>query len=297
MTEQIAGQGTELRLGPHTVQLRSASGGAYPDANPLLVTGADRTALIDGCLHASPATVDADLLLVSHYHEDHTVDAGAAREVWVHEDDAEAVRTSAAFARAMGLAEDELAQVVEEFRWEPVAGARTFVDGDVFDLGGGVTITALHLPGHTPGHAGFRIEPDGVVFLGDVDLSSFGPLYSDHDSRIADFRRTLARCAELDADVYATAHHKGPYFDRDEYARVLAQYAAVLDRREAAVIALLEEGATTAAQMVGRGVVYRPGRRPLFADRVEESSCGKHLDDLVARGLVRVDANGAHTLV
>ena len=285
----------EVRLGPHTVQLRPANGGKYPQANPLLVRGAERTAMIDACLHTSPA--EADLLLISHYHEDHTVDAGSCAEVWVHSADAAGVRHQDVFLAAMGIPAEAAAGVLEEFRWAPVPHARAFEDGQVFDLGGGVTITALHLPGHTPGHAGFLVQPDGVAFIGDVDLSSFGPLYSDEDSRLADFRATIEACAGLEATVYATAHHKGPYWDRDEYLQVLADFGRVLETREEAILDLLREGVRTAEEMVGRGVVYRPGRRPAFADRVEESMCAKHLEDLVARGLVAVDQNGAHTLV
>ena len=285
----------EVRLGPHTVQLRPANGGKYPQANPLLVRGAERTAMIDACLHTSPA--EADLLLISHYHEDHTVDAGSCAEVWVHSADAAGVRDQDVFLAAMGIPAEAAAGVLEEFRWAPVPHARAFEDGQVFDLGGGVTITALHLPGHTPGHAGFLVQPDGVAFIGDVDLSSFGPLYSDRGARIADYRATLETCARLTADVVATAHHKGPYRDRAEYLQALADFGRVLDRREEAILDVVRAGVGTAEGMVGRGVVYRPGRRPAFADRVEVSTCGKHLADLVDRGVVTVDEDGVHRLV
>ena len=284
-----------LRLGPHTVQLRPENGGKYPYGNPLVVQGAERSAMLDACLHAAP--VDVDLLLISHYHEDHTVDvARCAGEVWAHERDVEAVRSQSAFATAMEIPDDEIGAVREEFRWSPVPEARAFADGHVFDLGGGVRITALHLPGHTPGHCGFFIEPDGVVFLGDVDLSSFGPLYSDAESRIADVRSTLERCARIEASVYAAAHHKGPYWDRDEFLAALEVYAGVVDVREQKVLDLVRAGRRTAEEMVGQGVVYRPGKRPEFADRVELSTCGKHLADLVERGVLTAAADGTHAI-
>ena len=285
----------EVRLGLHTVQLRPENGGKYPQANPLLVRGTERTALIDSALHTSPA--DADLLLVSHSHEDHTVGAGEAAEVWVHSADAAAMRDQAVFLDAMGIPDEAAPAMVEEFRWSPVPDVLTFEDCHVFDLGGGVTVTAIHLPGHTPGHSGFLVQPDGVAFIGDVDLSSFGPLYSDRGARIADYRATLETCARLTADVVATAHHKGPYRDRAEYLQALADFGRVLDRREEAILDLVRVGVNTAEGMVGRGVVYRPGRRPAFADRVEVSTCGKHLADLVDRGVVTVDEDGVHRLV
>ena len=201
--------GTEVvRLGPHTVQLRPENGGKYPYGNPLVVQGAERTAMLNACLHAAP--VDVDLLLISHYHEDHTVAAGrCAGEVWVHERDAEAVRSETEFANAMAVPDVSDGHNARRIPLVTRPGAQAFADGHVFDLGGGVRITALHLPGHTPGHSGFFIEPDGVVFLGDVDLSSFGPLYSDAESRIADFRATLDRCAQIEASVYAGGPPQG----------------------------------------------------------------------------------------
>ncbi|GAA2096553.1 MULTISPECIES: MBL fold metallo-hydrolase [Brevibacterium] len=283
------------RLGPHTVQLR-AGGGKYPYGSPLLVTGTERTAMLDSCLEAVPE--DADLLLISHYHEDHTVGLGSFRgEVRVHERDLDAVRAEDAFAEAMGMSEDAVASVRRDFAWSPVPHAQGFADGDVFDLGGGVRITAVHLPGHTPGHCGFLVEPDGVLFLGDVDLSSFGPLYSDEESGIADFRAALARCAQIEAQVFTGAHHKGPYRDREEYLAALEAFSRVLDAREQAVLDLVRAGAATPEEMVGKGVVYRPGKRPSFADGVELRTCEKHLADLAERGVVRgPDAEGRYTL-
>ena len=61
--------------------------------------------------------------------------------------------------------------VVEQFHFTPRPDALAFRDGDRFDLGG-VTVRAVAAPGHTRGHTFFVVEPDGVVYLGDVDLST-----------------------------------------------------------------------------------------------------------------------------
>lgn len=44
--------------------------------------------------------------------------------------------------------------------------ATAFEDGAVFDLGGHA-VTVVHLPGHS----GFLIEPDGFLFVADIDLT------------------------------------------------------------------------------------------------------------------------------
>ncbi|WP_405558479.1 hypothetical protein [Streptomyces sp. NBC_01171] len=70
-------------------------------------------------------------------------------------------------------------------------------------------MTALHLRGHTTGHSGFLIEPDGFLFVADVDLTSFGPFYSDVGSDLAAFEASMRRCAGVDARWYGTGHQKG----------------------------------------------------------------------------------------
>ena len=65
----------------------------------------------------------------------------------------------------------------------------------------------MHLPGHTRGHSGFRM--DGVFFLSDIDLTGFGPYYGDVWSDLEDFEASLAKVRDEEADFYVTFHHKG----------------------------------------------------------------------------------------
>ena len=74
--------------------------------------------------------------------------------------------------------------------------AQPYDDGAVFDLGG-ARIRAIHLPGHTRGHSALLVEPEGVLFLGDIDLTGFGPYYGDAWSNLADFERSLARVRDM----------------------------------------------------------------------------------------------------
>ena len=62
----------------------------------------------------------------------------------------------------------------------------------------GTSVRAIHAPGHTRGHCAFLVEPEGILFLGDIDLSSFGPFYGDAWSDLEDFERTLALVRGMD---------------------------------------------------------------------------------------------------
>ncbi|WP_200173535.1 MBL fold metallo-hydrolase [Tomitella cavernea] len=288
MSDQDTPAGRELSLSPHVTQLRGPRGGKYPAGNPLRVTAGDTTVIIDSTFGTDVSA--CDLLLLSHYHEDHVVGAGAHRgQVAVHVRDAEAVRSWDEFRAALGVEPGGWEHdMVEEFSWSALPDATAFGDGAVFEVGGGVTIRVVPLPGHTAGHCGFMIEPDGVLYLADVDMSSFGPMYGDAGSSLADTRATLAACAAMEAAVYAPYHHKGPYTDRDDYQAALAAHSAVLDQRERRLLDLVAQGHATADALVGRGVIFRPGPRPVYADAVERTMCADHLAELTRRGVLGV---------
>ena len=55
---------------------------------------------------------------------------------------------------------------MHRFNFVPRPDTIPFGDGEVFDLGGGVTVEAIHTPGHTPG--GISLHADGCVFVGDT---------------------------------------------------------------------------------------------------------------------------------
>ncbi len=280
------------RLGPNVRQIMGPQGGRYPDGNLLEVRAGESVVLLDSALHVDPTA--ADLLLLSHFHEDHVVGAGRRTgPTAIHHKDLGPLVDWEEFVLEMGFGRGDWEHRIREtFDWSPVTAAETFSHDEVLDLGGGVTATVVPLPGHTAGHCGFLIEPDGVLFLADVDLSAFGPLYSDRSASLADMRRTVETCAQIEAGAYATFHHKGTLFDRAEYLDALTRYAAQMDARETRILELLGSGVSEVDAMVGAGVLYRPGTRPMFGDEMERAVCVKHLEDLVERGLAVADETG-----
>ena len=155
----------------------------------------------------------------------------------------------------------------------------------MFDLGG-VTVEAIHAPGHTRGHCLFRIEPVGLVYLADVDLSSFGPYYGDAWSDLEDFERTLVMARDIDARYYATFHHVGVLEGRAAYLERLDRFAGVIGDRERRLLEYLAEPHTL-PEIVKHRFVYRPQDQVLFADGVEQRSMSLHIAGLVRDGRVR----------
>ena len=233
-------------------------------------------------------------MLVSHAHEDHIAGLGAtgARHVHAHVDDVIGIRSLDGLLEVYGLppadAERFGEKLVADFNVGDVPHASAFADGDVFDVGG-ATVRVMHLPGHTRGHSAFVVEPDGVAFVGDVDLSSFGPYYGDHWSDLDDFVASIAKVRDLDAAHYVTFHHKGIVSGRAEFVRQLDAFASVIGQRDERLLALLARPRSF-ADLVDEGIIYRPGTRPEnFGDSVERRSIEMHLARLVGDGAVVVE--------
>ena len=284
--------------------LRGTDGGRYPHGNSLLVKGTLQTVLIDPSLSVAEGTTEPivpariDHVLISHCHEDHL--AGLFRfphaQVHVHSADRLGLEAIDGLMQIYGMPPDIEApwrrEVLEKFHYVPRNDAITYEDGDTFDLGG-TSIRVVHLPGHTRGHSGFLIEPDGVMFLADVDLTGFGPYYGDAWSSIDDFERTIQRCRNLCARMYVTFHHKGIVSSHSELLPLLDDYQEVIARRERAILEYLSEPRSL-EDLVTHRFVYRPHVQLLFADAVERRSAALHLERLMARGLVTQPAPGLY---
>lgn len=226
-----------LNFGAVRVHLGEKSG-KYPDGNQLIVQGADTRVAFDTPEVANrigPELDTVDLVILGHVHEDHM--AGLHRlpqaRVQVHEADLAAAQSWDGLCQHYGYPQDVLdamlSIVQKDFHYQPRPDATGYSDGAVWDLGGGVRVRAHHLPGHTAGHCALVVESEGLAFIGDIDLSSFGPYYGDATSSLSDFRETLKKVAELDARIWATSHHKAVVTDRAQFMADLARFASKID--------------------------------------------------------------------
>jgi glyoxylase-like metal-dependent hydrolase (beta-lactamase superfamily II) len=285
----------DLALGAATVCFGEARG-KYPQGNSLFVRGREESLVIDPSLGLLPrrgALLPADRVLNSHCHEDHVAGNHLFPDVpWhVHEADLPGLQSFAGFMAIFGYDDPQVAAgwervVRERFHYVERPDARPFRDGDVFDLGGGVRVRVIHTPGHTRGHSALFVEPDAILYLGDIDLSSFGPYYGDAWSDLEDFERSLARVRAIEARHYATFHHVG-VVDRPTFLERIDRYAAVIADRERRLLAFLAGAPRTLDEIAEHRFVYRKGDPVPFAAPVERRSMSQHLARLVRQGRVR----------
>lgn len=183
-----------MRLHRRIVQI-GADWGQGGHTKLYLVEG-ERKALIDtGMLTTPQADItpylayfghrpeEVDLILNTHGHNDHTggnlemqrVSATGA-PIWLHRADTYMVEDPGhlfdiyhvPIYRLMER-EEELAAARERFvaRIPTQTVARTLVEGDTIDLGAGVELRVVELPGHTLGSIGYYWEREGILLGGD----------------------------------------------------------------------------------------------------------------------------------
>lgn len=280
----------QVRLSDTVSVLVGADKGAYPSGNSVLVEGASETVIVDPSVTVvarGGAPVGVDAVINSHGHEDHMPGNGlfARSRVHIHVDDLPAAQSLEGLLDVYGMEgqhrEDFGRQVLEEFNYAPRPDAEGFREGDVFDLGGGVTIEVIHLPGHTRGHSGLVIG--NVFFLSDIDLTGFGPYYGDAWSDLEQFDASLHRAREIEADWYVTFHHKGIIDGRETYLQMIDDFHAVIDRRHGRMLEFLAEPRTV-AELVAERFVYRPHVESPFVTSVERRTAELHLDRMLRRG-------------
>ncbi len=280
----------ERRLTDTVSVLVGDANGAYPSGNTLLVRGAGESVVIDPSVtvvEQGGAPVEVDAVINSHSHEDHMAGNGlfADAKLHIHEADLIGAQSIDGLMQVYGLTGEPRdafeRTILDEFHYMPRPDAQGFTDGHVFDLGGGVTVDAVHLPGHTRGHSGFRM--DGVFFLSDIDLTGFGPYYGDVWSDLEDFEASLAKVRNEEADYYVTFHHKGIIEGRDTFVEMIDAFTAVIGRRHQAMLDFLAEPRSI-DDMRAHRFIYRPHVEHAFADSVEVRSATMHIERMLHRG-------------
>lgn len=293
-----------IRHGAVTVYPGEKSG-KYPDGNQVMVRGADTLVAFDTPLVANRMgreLLDADLVVLGHVHEDHMAGLHRLRHapVHVHEADVAAARSWEGMARHYGYVPEVLARmrtmIEKDFHYAPRPDALAYKDGASWDLGGGVTVRAIHMPGHTSGHCVLLVEPGGIAFIGDIDLSSFGPYYGDATSSLAAFRRTLEAVKDIPAKVWITSHHKGVITDRETFLALLKAFASRLDAREEAIADHLGRQPSTLAELVARRFVYPKHLDDVYYADAERRVIEQHLEELARAGRA-IDEGGRWRLV
>jgi len=150
-------------------------------------------------------------------------------------------------------------------------------DGQVVE-GDGVTLTAVHTPGHASDHLCYYLREEKAVFTGDVILGGSTTVIPAEDGDLGDYLASLRRLQGLDLERIYPAH--GPVIENAQAK--IREYIDHRLERERQILAALSDGLDTIAAMVARIYAEVPkSLHPVAAQSVES-----HLKKLVKDGRV-----------
>lgn len=286
----------EKHFGPIWI-LSTENRGRYPDCNSIFIKGPD--VLID------PAAERERLVQIrrdqgvgevwlSHAHEDHLKNLDLFDDclLAISEKDAPAITDIELFLDSYGVEGNTRnywrSYILENFNFRPRKVSRFLQPGEVIDLGK-LTIDVIQASGHTPGHLAFFFREPEVLFLGDYDLTKFGPWYGDRGSSIEDTIDTINRLRQWPARVWVTSHEKGTM--EENPGALWDDYLNVIFVREEKLLNLLKEPLSL-EKIVRACIIYWAPRKPEgFFDLGERGHIVKHLEKLIADGLVIREAD------
>lgn len=254
-----------LDLAPDLTVLRADNQGPMTlDGTRTYLLGRERLVIVDpgpdrpGQLDALAEIVnerDVAFVLLTHAHADHAgAAAGAARRFGAE------LRASAETLSRLG----------------PGIEGRALEDGETVDSGGGLSLTAIHAPGHSADHVCYLAEPGRRLLTGDLVLGEGSSAILHPDGRVADALASLARLIALRPRLLLPGH--GP--PSEGAMQRLEEYRRHRLERERQVKAAIERGARTVPEV--REAVY--GTLPDELTWAADASVAAHLAALAERG-------------
>ncbi|HSM08817.1 MAG TPA: MBL fold metallo-hydrolase [Gemmatimonadota bacterium] len=254
-----------LDLAPDlTVLCADNAGPMTLDGTRSYLIGREHLAIVDpgpnrpGQLEALARIVngrDVAVVLLTHAHADHAgAAAGAARR----------------FGAELRASADTLS------RLGPGVDGRALEDGETVTPEEGLSLTAIHAPGHSADHVCYLAEPGRRLLTGDLVLGEGSSAILHPDGRVADSLASLARLIALRPALLLPGH--GPPIEA-AMSR-LEEYRRHRLERERQVRAAIAAGARTVPEI--REAVY--GTLPDGLTWAADASVAAHLAALAERG-------------
>ena len=199
----------------------------------------------------------------------------------------EVVFESAASDRATGAGEIK----IEESTDYDFTPDERVVDGQVIAVAPGLTLTAVHTPGHTSNHVCWALAEERSLFTGDHVMGWSTTVVSPPDGDMSAYLDSLRKVADRDDAVLWPTH--GPSrSDGREFVEALIEHRLA---REAAVLEAVRSGLATVPAIVARlyadvrPELHKPAGRSVWA----------HLVRLQREGQVEVEGSsiaGLHSV-
>jgi glyoxylase-like metal-dependent hydrolase (beta-lactamase superfamily II) len=276
------------------------NGGKYPFSHSVYLEGKTSRVIIDpSCglqkLSNLKNNDGVDQVWLSHWHEDHIRYLNLFDDcvLRISERDFPPLTDINIFMDWYGINEDSLRQVwkyvmLENFNYRSKTDALYIKDDEIIDLGS-LAIQVIATPGHTPGHLSFFFPEEEILFLGDYDLTSFGPWYGDVYSSIEQTIQSIRKLKSIPARRWITSHNTG-VFEKNP-GKLWDDYENVIYQREEKILNFLSEPKTL-EQISSAWLIYGKPREPKeFFEFNERALIRKHIEYLEQMGTITLDKN------
>jgi glyoxylase-like metal-dependent hydrolase (beta-lactamase superfamily II)/8-oxo-dGTP pyrophosphatase MutT (NUDIX family) len=274
--------GRAVRLSPHVIRVTAPNPGPMtgPGTNSYLVGAGDAWTCIDPgpaidahvrrlmeVVREQGAAARLERILVTHTHRDHSPGA-------------------APLAAASGAPVLGRRAVFPEWQDESFAPTQELAGGERLVLAPGVTLRAIHTPGHASNHLCYLFEEEKTLFTGDHVMQGSTVVINPPDGDMAAYLRALAALLGEDLEWLAPGHG---FLVADPHGVLRALIAHRL-RREAKVVAALQRQAVPATARALVPAVYDDV--PVALHGMAERSLLAHLIKLEGDGRASRDAEG-----
>jgi len=213
-------------------------------------------------------------IFVTHTHRDHSpavpkVKAATGAKVFA--------QGRHRLARPLNIGETNRLDASADMDFRPDVA---LADGEVV-RGEGWTLEAVTTPGHTANHMSFAFKEADLLFAGDHVMGWSTTIVAPPDGAMSDYMASLHKLARRSEPLYLSGHGL-PIREAPRYVQHLIEHR---QGREASLLHRLGKGAADIPTLVK--AVYI-GLDPRLTGAAALSTLA-HLEDLVARGVVKTD--------
>ena len=270
--------------------------GKYPYYHSIYIEGAgvlidpasDRKRLVQ--LRDNPGVKSVWL---SHWHEDHFIhlDLFDDLPLCISEPDAPPLSDLELFLDSYGMDDQDdrrywRSLLKKDFHFRPRQPDKFLEDESIIGLGP-VSVKVIATPGHTPGHLSFFFREPELLFLGDYDLTRFGPWYGDVNSSIEGTISSVKLLSKIPAKTWLASHETGIF--EEEPGEIWDQYLNVIAERENKLLDLLDEPQSL-EDIIDAWIIYGKPREPKpFFEFGERIHMKKHIEKLMNQGIVAME--------
>lgn len=283
--------GNMRRIGPIMI-IEGAKNSKVPFSRSLYINSKDKVLIDTGADPAELRELDdqygVELVVNTHYHPDHTLHNHLFRnaEKWINPLEFETIQSIEGMAKENGVYQEWGPEGVEALRkhfpkkWVQNLGeiSGTYQYEEEYNFSG-VKVNFLHSPGHTKGYTSPYFPELGVVYVGDFDMTSFGPWYFGTDGDIDEFIESSKVLLEVEASTYITGHQKG-VFKKLEFIEAMGKFLAIIDQRDETIDKYVRQGMNF-EELTNIGIFYpKKMLDVLILKTWERSGIRKHLQRL-----------------